>query len=81
VAVADGSVIFRGRGYGHGVGLCQEGAMAMALKGIKYQQIIKFYYTGVIIADVKYAVMPGETDDPPVNSPDEFTESATAGSR
>jgi stage II sporulation protein D len=81
VAVADASLIFRGRGYGHGVGLCQEGAMAMALQGIKYQQIIKFYYTGVIIADVKYAVLPADTDDPPVNAPDGFSDAVPAGSR
>jgi stage II sporulation protein D len=47
VAVNGDSVIFKGRGYGHGVGLCQEGAMAMAAKGFNYKQIIGFYYTGV----------------------------------
>jgi peptidoglycan hydrolase-like amidase len=35
--------------------LCQEGAMEMAVKGSTYQQIIDFYYFGVIIADVKNA--------------------------
>ncbi len=49
VSVAGDSVIFRGRGYGHGVGLCQEGAMVMAAKGFNYKQIIEFYYTGVSI--------------------------------
>ena len=51
------SIILKGRGYGHGVGLCQEGAMAMASKGFSYQQIIDFYYTGVIISDIKNAVI------------------------
>ena len=46
-----GSVVLRGRGFGHGVGLCQEGAMSMAAKGFKYKQIISFYYTGVMITD------------------------------
>ena len=33
--IAEGdSVILKGRGYGHGVGLCQEGAMAMAEKDL-----------------------------------------------
>jgi stage II sporulation protein D len=50
------SVILKGRGYGHGVGLCQEGAMAMAAKGFKYMEIINFYYTGVFISDIKNAV-------------------------
>ncbi len=51
------SVILMGRGYGHGVGLCQEGAMVMAEKGFSYKQIIDFYYTGVIITDIKNAVI------------------------
>lgn len=56
--VADGdSVILKGRGYGHGVGLCQEGAMEMAEKGFNYQQIISFYYTDVIISDIKNTVV------------------------
>ncbi len=47
-ATAD-SVYFNGRGYGHGVGLCQEGAMAMALKGYNYREIMDFYYRGITI--------------------------------
>jgi stage II sporulation protein D len=50
------SVLLKGRGYGHGVGLCQEGAMVMAEKGFRYKQIIDFYYSGVIITDIKNAV-------------------------
>ncbi len=38
---------FQGRGYGHGVGFCQEGAMEMAKKGFNYKEIIKFYYKDV----------------------------------
>lgn len=49
------SVVLKGRGYGHGVGLCQEGAMVMASKGFDYKQIIGFYYAGVIITDIKNA--------------------------
>ena len=49
------SIVLRGRGYGHGVGLCQEGAMVMAARGFKSDEIIKFYYSDVIITDVKYA--------------------------
>lgn len=49
------SILFSGRGYGHGVGLCQEGAMVMAGRGFKYDGIIRFYYSGVIITDIKNA--------------------------
>lgn len=47
------SIILQGRGFGHGVGLCQEGAMAMAKKGFNYKQIIDFYYNGVLISDIR----------------------------
>ena len=50
------SIILTGRGYGHGVGLCQEGAMVMGLRGFNYKQIIDFYYTGVIISDINNAI-------------------------
>ncbi|MFN8255785.1 MAG: SpoIID/LytB domain-containing protein [Bacteroidales bacterium] len=49
------SLYFKGRGYGHGVGMCQEGAMNMAKSGFKFDQIIKFYYTGVDIIPLKKA--------------------------
>jgi stage II sporulation protein D len=49
------AITFKGRGYGHGVGLCQEGAMVMAAKGFKYSEIITFYFPDVIITDVNNA--------------------------
>lgn len=56
--IAEGdSIILRGRGYGHGVGLCQEGAMTMAVEGRTCRQIINFYYSDVIITDIKNAVI------------------------
>ncbi len=57
VVQAGDTIILKGRGYGHGVGLCQEGAMIMATKGFSYQKIIDFYYPGVIISDIKSAVV------------------------
>lgn len=52
----DGShITLKGRGYGHGVGLCQEGAMVMASKGFSFNDIIRFYYSDIIITDIKYA--------------------------
>ena len=55
VFIEGDSVIFKGRGYGHGVGLCQEGAMVMAAKGFNFREIINFYYSGVSVDDVKNA--------------------------
>jgi len=44
-------VVIRGRGFGHGVGLCQEGAMKMARLGFTYDQIITFYFPGAKVCD------------------------------
>jgi stage II sporulation protein D len=40
---------FSGRGWGHGVGLCQVGAYGLAVTGAKYPDILKKYYSGVKI--------------------------------
>lgn len=45
-------VVLKGRGYGHGVGLSQEGAIKMVKLGYKSEEVIKHYYMGVRI--VKY---------------------------
>ena len=37
-------IILEGRGFGHGVGLCQEGAMQMAKDGYSHSQIARFYF-------------------------------------
>ena len=41
------TVRFLGRGWGHGVGMCQNGAYGLARAGETYVQILKTYYTGV----------------------------------
>jgi stage II sporulation protein D len=47
------TLIFKGKGFGHGVGLSQEGAIRMAQLGYNYEQIIKFYYRNVQIKNKK----------------------------
>ncbi len=37
---------FSGRGYGHGAGLCQWGAKALADEGLSYRDILSHYYPG-----------------------------------
>ncbi len=44
-----GSITFTGKGWGHAVGLSQWGTYAMATQGYTYDQILKFYYTGIEI--------------------------------
>jgi SpoIID/LytB domain protein len=41
--------IFRGSGFGHGLGLCQEGAHVMAARGASYQKILEKYFPGTIV--------------------------------
>jgi len=47
--VEDGQVHMRGRGYGHGVGMSQWGAYAMAKEGKTAQEIVTHYFAGVTI--------------------------------
>jgi stage II sporulation protein D len=44
------SLRFLGRGWGHGIGMCQNGAYGLARGGATYAEILKTYYTGVEIA-------------------------------
>ena len=47
--VEDGKLHMRGRGYGHGVGMSQWGAYAMAKSGKTAEEIITHYFRGVTI--------------------------------
>jgi len=44
IQASENNIVIRGKGYGHGVGLCQEGAMQMSKLGYNYIEIINFYY-------------------------------------
>jgi stage II sporulation protein D len=43
--------VFRGSGFGHGLGLCQEGAHVMAQRGARYRQILARYFPGTDVSD------------------------------
>ena len=45
-------IIFYVTGYGHGVGMSQTGADALAKSGSNYEEIIKHFYTNVEIIEV-----------------------------
>jgi stage II sporulation protein D len=49
VKVEGGGATFRGGGFGHGVGLCQTGAIGMAEAGKSYRDILRHYYQGSVI--------------------------------
>ena len=46
------NVVINTKGYGHGVGMSQYGAEGMARAGYTYDQILKYYYTGVEIKKI-----------------------------
>ena len=61
VARSGSNFVFRGSGFGHGLGLCQEGAHVMAARGASYQKILEKYFPGTRInKDVERAKR-GET--------------------
>jgi len=50
VGRAGSSYVFRGRGFGHGLGLCQAGARTLATRGATYRQILRRYLPGTSLA-------------------------------
>ncbi|MCU0360742.1 MAG: SpoIID/LytB domain-containing protein [Bacteroidia bacterium] len=50
--LSNDSIVFTGKGYGHGLGMCQEGAMCMGKKGYTYEQILNFYYQNILLIDL-----------------------------
>ncbi len=46
------SIVFEGHGFGHGLGMAQYGANAMAAAGSTYDQILHHYYTDVVIQEI-----------------------------
>lgn len=49
VKYSDGSFVFTVQGYGHNVGMSQYGADYLARQGLKYDEILHYYYTDVVI--------------------------------
>jgi stage II sporulation protein D len=47
-----GLLFVEGEGFGHGVGMCQDGAYFLSEMGLDYEKIIKHYYQGVRITTV-----------------------------
>ena len=47
------SVILNGKGFGHGIGMCQEGAMKMAKMGYSFSEILNFYYNNIQLINLQ----------------------------
>lgn len=46
------TVVFKGKGYGHSLGMSQEGAMRMTKLGYSYSQVLNFYFKNIQIIDM-----------------------------
>ena len=46
-------ILLKGKGFGHGVGLSQEGAIQMIKLGYGFLDVLRFYYTGVHLIDLQ----------------------------
>ncbi len=55
------SFVFKGRGWGHGVGMCQFGAKRLAELGYRYTDILRYYYPGSELRNIEeFMGVPGE---------------------
>ncbi len=52
------TITARGHGYGHGIGMCQAGALVMAEQGYAYDEILAHYYPGTRLVKLPVRVQP-----------------------
>lgn len=73
--IENGSINVRGRGQGHGVGLCQTGADNMGQQGRMYRDILAFYYPGAVLGinaqGLRWQVFPGAGVDVITTNPND----------
>jgi len=53
LGMRDDRIVLQGHGFGHGVGMCQFGAIEMSRQGKTYSQILQHYYTGVKLTKIR----------------------------
>ena len=65
VGYAEDAFTFAVTGYGHGVGMSQYGANALAREGKSWREILRWYYTGVAFGNYDGQATPAAPTDPP----------------
>ena len=63
VARAGSAYVFRGTGFGHGLGLCQAGAHVSAARGASYRQILARYFPGAALGELRDADVGTRVDE------------------
>ena len=69
------SLVLKGKGWGHGVGLCQIGAAVMASRGYTFGEILEHYYPGTVVGPVPEP----SADSVPDSVPGSSAEDSPAG--
>jgi stage II sporulation protein D len=59
--------LFTGRGFGHGVGMCQVGSYGMAQRGQTYRDILTHYYSGIELGRVRVRGREVAGAEPPIS--------------
>jgi SpoIID/LytB domain protein len=76
VSRAGSAYVFRGTGFGHGLGLCQAGAHVSAGRGASYRQILARYFPGASVGELRDADFGSRADESAAvetpHSPDAF---------
>ncbi len=57
--VSGAALEIQGKGYGHGVGLCQAGAYEMATEGHSEREILSFYFPGTVAGITRHRTTDG----------------------
>lgn len=55
--IAGEKAVFSGRGFGHGVGLCQQGAINMARQNFDHKQILGYYFKGTKLESISESML------------------------
>lgn len=63
VARAGSAFVFRGTGFGHGLGLCQAGAHVSAARGVSYRRILEQYFPGASVGGMRGADFGSRVDE------------------
>ena len=63
VSRAGSAYVFRGTGFGHGLGLCQAGAHVSATRGASYRQILARYFPGAAVGELRDADFGSQVDE------------------
>ncbi|HJR08034.1 MAG TPA: SpoIID/LytB domain-containing protein [Pyrinomonadaceae bacterium] len=76
VVRAGDNFLFRGSGFGHGLGLCQSGAHVMASRGSSYRQILAYYFPATTVGGASASETSGAAQLQTRRTPSEFDEKA-----